>query len=109
MDDGLAAIDYPDARFTYGAWSGSVHIENNTITFANSLAYIHNYYSDVTVVTMLGGDRWSTGGSISETQAPAGYAIEGLQLSFGFQRAAIDTPINSLLSTQTFLTSSLYW
>lgn len=107
LDDSLPATAYPDTLYTYGALSGSVHIGNNTITFADSLAYVYNY-SNVTEVALLGGGGWYTGGSIAETQAPAGYAIEGVQLRFDFQRTGLDTPIDRLFSSHTLLSSSLY-
>ncbi|WP_332856085.1 hypothetical protein [Duganella sp. S19_KUP01_CR8] len=108
LDDSLSSTDYTNSRYTYGAFSGSILIGNNAIKFADSLVYVTNNYANITEVVMLGGGRWNTGGSISETQAPAGYAIEGLQLSFDFQRAAIDTPIDRLFSSQTPISSSLY-
>lgn len=103
LDDSVAGVDSPTLREYYGAYSGYVVIGNNKIQFADSLAHVQNpTYADMTSVTLLGGPGWNTGGSISETQAPAGYAIEGFQIRFDFLGAkAIDTPMHRILADNT--------
>lgn len=110
LDEGRPGIDYPDMRYTYGAFSGSVHVGGNTIHFADSLAYTYSPdYADITTETMLGGNAWNTGGSISETSAPGGYAVDGFQLRFNFLGAhLIDKPFHTLIAENTLLSNDLY-
>lgn len=113
LDDAVPGVyDYPghDYYNYYGAFSGSVNVNNNTINFGNSVAYVYNWpNSDVTTVTMLGGNAWNTGGWISETDAPAGYAIDGFQIRFDFHGPiASNTPIHSILANHAVAWSSLY-
>jgi hypothetical protein len=110
LDDGISGIDLPGMRNYYGVFSGIVHVGDNTINFAEGYTSIFNYpTADITFVTMLGGPAWSTGGSISETQAPAPYAIDGFQIRFVLpSHIPTDTPIHSLLADNTLSPPSLY-
>lgn len=109
IDENIAGTDYPNMTYYNGAFSGYAHIGDNTIHFADSLAYTHDLYPGYTIITMLGGNAWNTGGSIAENQPPAGYNVNGLQLRFTFEGTKpTNTPVRSLFADSKLLSSSFY-
>lgn len=113
IDAGIPAqIRYEDYSAYYGAFSGTVNVADNSIHFAHSFAYIQNIADPqhpLTYMTMLGGDRWNTGGTISETQPPAGMNIDGFQIMFIYPELIdTDTTIHDFLTAIPASYASLY-
>lgn len=100
IDDGVP-VQTPDDDYRghIGAFSGTVYVGENRIDFTDSYAYIFSSPT-LTYLTMLGGDRWNTGGTISETNPPDATGINGFQIMFiypGFVSA--NTPITEFLNS----------
>lgn len=104
IDDAVPGWTYPhepgevEVTNHYGAVSGTVSLGSNTITFTSSLAYVITYPDSASLLFLLGGNAWGTGGALSETQPVDGLSLTGFQLSFGFAPVSSDTPITTLLS-----------
>ncbi|SHH72169.1 PEP-CTERM sorting domain-containing protein [Massilia sp. CF038] len=109
FDETRAVSESPDLTNYNGAFSGYARIGANLIQFTDSLAYTHTNFPGYTIVTMLGGNGWNTGGSISETQAPAGFNVEGIQLRFTFEgNQPANTSLRTLLAEGRLLESSFF-
>lgn len=113
IDDAISGVyDYPgrDYRNYYGALSGSVNVDGNTLKFGNSIAHVYRSTSSgITSVTLLGGNGWRTGGWISETRAPAGFAVQGFQIRFDYMNAiTTETPIATILNNYAANWTSLF-
>lgn len=98
IDDAAPAISYPDQNWYFGAFSGTFNVGSNVVSVSSSLAYSFapgNYTS----LTMLGGNAWNTGGTISGSQSAGNLQLNGLQLRFFYQDSLPkDTPLKTLLA-----------
>ena len=110
IDDGIpASISNPDYHDYRGAFSGTVNVGGNSINFADSYAYVANINNSVTYLTMLGGNAWNSGGTISETLSPAGVTINGFQImSIYSSLIPTDTPIHDVLTGYPFPHPTFY-
>lgn len=98
IDDGIPDSGYSDSNWYRGAFSGTFQVGTNVVTASSSLVYTFGseYYS---TVTMLGGNAWGTGGSVSDTQPVDDLRLNGLQLRFFYPGGRpMDVPVKTWLA-----------
>ena len=98
IDDGIPDAGYSDSNWYHGAFSGTFQVGTNVVTASSSLVYTFGseYYS---TATMLGGNAWGTGGTVSDTQPVEDLKLNGLQLRFFYPGGrAMDVPVKTWLA-----------
>lgn len=92
----------------YGGFSGTFKFGGNVVNVATSDVYVHSQ-AGPTYLTMLGGNAWGTGGTITESQPAGELQLTGLQLMLLYSsQPAKDTPISALLAAPDLPSATLY-
>lgn len=111
LDDSVPPEIYPEIRQYRTGFSGAINAGGNEIRFADSLVYTDHPANGPSWLTMLGGNAWNTGGTISESQSISGLKLDGLQITVGFNRSlqlSNDAPLSTWMAAANQPYGSLY-
>ncbi|HEX7982967.1 MAG TPA: PEP-CTERM sorting domain-containing protein [Duganella sp.] len=111
LDDSVPPERYPEVRQYRTGFSGAINAGGNEIRFADSLVYTDQRANGPSWLTMLGGNAWNTGGTISESQSISGLQLDGLQISLGFDpslQLSNDAPLSTWMAAANPPYGSLY-
>lgn len=101
LDDEVGLTRFPDANWFFGAFSGEFAFGSNLVKARNSFA-ANTVLPYGTELTMLGGNRWNTGGVVEESLRIPGLTLAGVQLRFSRPEILpLDTPVRELLASAT--------